>query len=227
MVVAAGGSDSPRSRQALATLCETYWYPVYAFVRRQGHTADEARDLEQGYFLQLLDKGYLKGLRPEAGRFRAFLLTSVKHFLSNARDRERAQKRGGGRSPISLDFDGAEGRYAFEPVDPALTPDRLFERRWATTVLENAMAALREEFVRSGQTMRFESLKGHLTGEEAAISYREAAAGLGLSESAVGVAVHRLRQQFASALREVIAQTVANPAEIDDEIRCMLSALGA
>jgi RNA polymerase sigma factor (sigma-70 family) len=226
MVVAAGGSDSPGSRQALASLCEIYWYPVYTFIRRQGHTADEARDLEQGYFLQLLSKGYLKDLRPEAGRFRSFLLASVKHFLSNERDRERALKRGGGEVTVSLDLHGAEGRYALEPADNALTPDRLFEREWARTVLEKAMAALREDFVRSGETRRFERLKGYLTDEAPATPYREAAAELGMSESAVQVGVHRLRQRFGSALREVIAQTVADPADIDDEIRCMLSAIG-
>ena len=225
MVLAAGEADSSRSRQALAALCETYWYPLYAFIRRQGCTVEEARDLAQGYFLQLLEKGFLKKIRPEAGRFRSFLLVSVKHFLSNERDRERALKRGGGRLPIRLEFDVAEGRYRMDPADSALTPDRLFERQWAMTVLERSMSSLREESVRSGETVRFDLLKLYLMGEEPAVPYRQVAAELGMTESAVQVAVHRMRQRFGQVLREVIAQTVTNPAEIDDEIRYMLSAL--
>jgi RNA polymerase sigma-70 factor (ECF subfamily) len=224
-VLAAGEAGSSRSRRALAALCETYWYPLYAFIRRQGSTQEEARDLAQGYFLQFLEKGFLKTVRPEAGRFRSFLLVSVKHFLSNERDRARALKRGGGQSPIRLDIDVVEERFRMDPADDALTPDRLFERRWAMTVLERAMTILREEFVRSGETSRFDLLRVYLTGEEPAVPYREVAAELGLSESAVKVAVHRLRQRFGQALREVVAETVASPAEIDDEIRYMLTSL--
>lgn len=225
MVLAAGEADSSRAREALAALCETYWYPLYAFIRRQGSTAEEAGDLTQGYFLQLLEKGFLKTVRPEAGRFRSFLLVSVKNFLSNQRDRERALKRGGGRLPTRLEFDTAEGRYRLDPADVALTPDRLFERHWAMTVLEHSMASLREESVRAGETVRFDLLKLYLTGEEPAVPYRRVAAELGLSESGVKVAVHRMRKRFGQVLREVIAQTVANPADIDDEIRYMLSSL--
>ena len=134
-MLAAGEADSSRARDALATLCEAYWYPLYAFIRRQGSTQDEARDLTQGYFLQFLEKGFLKSVRPEAGLFRSFLLASVKHFLSNERDRERALKRGGGKLPIRLELDAAEGRYRMDVADAALTPDRLFERQWAMTVL--------------------------------------------------------------------------------------------
>ena len=225
MVLAAGEAPSSRSREALAALCERYWYPLYAFIRRQGSTQEEARDLAQGYFLQFLEKGFLKTVRPDAGRFRCFLLASVKHFLSNERDRERALKRGGGQSPIRLELDAAEGRYRMDPADAALTPDRLFERQWAMTVLERAMSSLREEFARSGEASRFDRLKLYLTGEEPAVPYRQVAVELGLSESAVKVAVHRLRQRFGQALREVVAETVASPAEIDDEIRSMLASL--
>jgi RNA polymerase sigma factor (sigma-70 family) len=225
MVLAAGEADSTRARGALAALCEAYWYPLYAFIRRQGSTQDEARDLTQGYFLQFLEKGFLKSVRPEAGLFRSFLLASVKHFLSNERDRERAVKRGGGRLPIRLELDAAEGRYRMDPADSALTPDRLFERQWAMTVLGRAMESLRDEFDRSGETARFERLKPYLTGDEPSVPYQKVAAELGLSESAVKVAVHRLRQRFGQALREVVAETVANPAEIDDEIRSMLASL--
>lgn len=226
MVLAAGEADSPRAREALAALCEIYWYPLYAFIRRQGCTAEEAGDLVQGYFLQLLEKGVLSAVRPEAGRFRSFLLASMKHFLSNQRDRERALKRGGGSLPIRLEFDAAEGRYRIDPADDSLTPERLFERQWAMTLLERCMSSLREESVRAGETARFDLLQVYLTGEEPAAPYRKVAAELGLSESAVGVAVHRLRQRFGQVLREVIAQTVTNPGQIDDEIRYMLSALG-
>jgi RNA polymerase sigma factor (sigma-70 family) len=225
MVLAASEADSSRSHQALAALCEAYWFPIYAFIRRQGYAAEEAQDLAQGYFLKLLDRGYLKDVRREAGRFRSFLLVSVKHFLSNERDRERALKRGGGQLSISLDFDAAEGRYTIDPADEALTPDKLFERRWAMSVLESAMAKLCDEFARSGETRRFERLRLYLVGEEPAVPYREVAGELGLSESAVKVAVHRMRLRFGQVLREVVAQTVANPLEIDEEIRYMLSAL--
>jgi len=225
MVLAAGEAGSPRSRQALAALCEAYWFPIYAFIRRQGYAAEEARDLAQGYFLKLLEKGYLRDVRRKVGRFRSFVLVSVKHFLSNERDRERALKRGGGKVSISLDVDAAEGRYTIDPADDALTPDKLFERRWAMAVLESAMARLNDEFARSGETRRFERLKLYLTGEEPAVPYRDVAGELGLSESAVKVAVHRMRLRFGQVLREVIAQTVANPLETDEEIRYMLSAL--
>jgi RNA polymerase sigma factor (sigma-70 family) len=225
MVLAAGEADSSRSRQALAALCEAYWYPVYAFLRRKGCTVEEARDLAQGYFLELLEKGFLKEVRPEAGRFRSFLLVSVKHFLSNALNRERALKRGGGVSPLRLELDAAEGRYATDPADSALTPDRLFERQWAMAVLERAMGSMREDCVRSGDAARFDRLKPYLTGEEPAVPYRQVAEELGLSESAVKVAVHRMRVRFGQVLREVIAQTVVSPEEIDDEIRFMLSSL--
>jgi RNA polymerase sigma factor (sigma-70 family) len=225
MVLAAGEAESSRSRLALAALCETYWYPVYAFLRRQGCTVEEARDLAQGYFLQLLEKGFLKEVRPDAGRFRSFLLVSVKHFLSNALNRERALKRGGGLSQLRLEFDAAEGRYATDPADSALTPDRLFERQWAMTVLEGAMKSLREDCVRSGDAMRFDLLRLYLTGEEPAVPYRQVAAELGMSETAVKVAVHRMRVRFGQVLREVIAQTVVSPEEIDDEIRFMLTSL--
>jgi len=225
MVLAAGESDSSRARDALAALCETYWYPLYAFIRRQGCAVEEARDLAQGYFLQLLEKGVLKQIQPDAGRFRSFLLVSVKHFLANERDRERALKRGGGREPIRFEFDTAEGRYRMDPADSALTPDRLFERQWAMAVLEQAMERLREASARSRDAARFELLKSYLLEEKPGVPYRQAAAELGLSEPAMSVAVHRLRKQFGQVLREVIAQTVADPREIDDEIRHMLSSL--
>ena len=227
MVLAAGEAESEQAREALAALCEDYWYPVYAFTRNQGATAEDARDLTQSYFLQLLEKGYLKGLTPEAGRFRSFLLVSVRHFLSNARDRDHALKRGGGRTLFSLDYETAEGRYRFEAADPAPTPERLFERRWALTVLENAMTMLREEFERAGASVRFERLRSYLTEVGVRAPYAEVAKELGMSETAVKVTIHRMRQRFGRALREIVARTVATPADVEDEIRALLSAVEA
>ncbi len=224
VVLAAGRGDSTKTRQALAALCEAYWYPLYAFVRRQGYDSEQSRDLTQGYFLQLLEKDFLADVRPELGRFRAFLIASVKHFLSNERDRERALKRGGGQPPIRLDAVEAEDRYRFEPVD-ALTPEKLFERRWATVVLERALESLRLDSERNGEADRFGRLKAYLTGAELASSYRDAAGDLGLSEAAVKTAVHRLRRRYGEFLRAEIAQTVADPREVDEEIRYLLSTM--
>ncbi len=224
VVLAAGRGDSTKTRQALAALCEAYWYPLYAFVRRQGYDSEQSRDLTQGYFLQLLEKDFLADVRPELGRFRAFLIVSVKHFLSNERDRERALKRGGGQAPIRLDAAEAEDRYRFEPVD-ALTPERLFERRWATTVLERALEGLRVESEGDGESARFGRLKPYLTGAEPASSYREAAGDLEMTEGAVKTAVHRLRKRFGELLRHEIAQTVADPRDVDGEIRYLLETM--
>ena len=224
VVLAAGGRDSTESRRALEALCEAYWYPVYAFVRRQGYGADEARDLTQGYFLRLLDKDFLADVRPELGRFRSFLIASVKHFLSNERDRERALKRGGGQATVPLDGELAEGRYRIEPPD-TLTPEMLFERRWATTVLDRALERLRTQASRESEAARFERLKAYLTGVSPASSYREAAADLDMSEAAVKTAVHRWRKRFGEVLRAEIAETLSDPREVDDEIRYLLTRL--
>ena len=224
-MLAAGGTDSHGARRALAALCEAYWYPIYAFVRRQGSSAEDAADLTQGYLLQLLEKGALKGLRPEAGRFRSFLFASIKHYLSNERDRARALKRGGGLAPFPLDAEAAESRYRIEPAD-SLTPEKLFEKRWATTVLQRAMVRMRSEIAEAGDIGRFERLKNYLTGDDPEPAYRTIAAELGMTESAVGVAVHRLRRRFGESLRAEIAETVADPREIDEEIRYLLSSLG-
>lgn len=224
-MLAAGGTDTHGSRRALAELCEAYWYPIYAFVRRQGSSAEDAADLTQGYLLQLLEKGALKGLRPEAGRFRSFLFASIKNFLSNERDRDRALKRGGGRAPFSLDAEAAESRYRIEAADD-LTPEKLFERRWATTVLQRAMVRMRSEIVDVGDIARFDKLKAYLSGDGLEPAYRTVASELGMTESAVGVAVHRLRRRFGESLRAEIGETVADPREIDEEIRYLLTSLG-
>jgi RNA polymerase sigma-70 factor (ECF subfamily) len=220
-VLAARDAPSSESRQALEGLCKTYWYPLYAFVRRQGHGPEESRDLTQGYFAQLLEKGYLEDFDPSLGRFRVFLKASVKNFLSKERDKAHALKRGGQTRIVSLDADEVEGRYRYEPVD-RLTPEEIFERRWALTLLERALEKLRHEFVESGKTEEFEKLKGHLTGDDVKVPYREVAESLGTTEAALRTSVHRLRQRFGKLLRQEIAETVAAPGDVEDEMRHLL-----
>ena len=220
-VLAARDAPSSESRQALEGLCKSYWYPLYAFVRRQGHGPEEARDLTQGYFTQLLEKGYLEDFDPSLGRFRVFLKASVKNFLSKERDKAHAWKRGGHAHIVSLSADEVEGRYRYEPAD-RLTPEEIFERRWALTLLERALGKLRKEFEDGDRGKEFEKLKGYLTGEEIKVPYREVAKELGSSEPAVRTSVHRLRQRFGKILRQEIAETVASPNEVDDEMRHLL-----
>ncbi len=205
----------------LSCLQKTYWYPLYAFVRRQGNGPEDARDLTQGYFTQLLEKGYLEDFDPSLGRFRVFLKASVKNFLSKERYKAHAWKRGGHAQIVSLSAEDVEGRYRFEPVD-RLTPEEIFERRWALTLLERALGKLGEEFEDSGRGDEFEKLKGYLTGEESKVPYREVARELESSEAAVRTAVHRLRQRFGKLLRQEIAETVASPNEVDEEMRHLL-----
>jgi RNA polymerase sigma factor (sigma-70 family) len=222
-VLAVRDAPTEASRVALEALCQAYWYPVYVFVRRQRVEEEDARDATQAYFAQLLEKGYLEDCDPARGRFRAFLMASVRHFLSKERERTRAWKRGGRTDVVSLDAD-AEGRYRLEPADQA-TPEAMFERRWALTVLAHALARLRQEHVLDGREQEFEQLKPFLTGEEPKTPYSLVAAGLRMSESAVKSSVHRLRLRFGSALRDAIAETVADPNEVDDEVRHLLGVL--
>ena len=226
LVLAVGDPDTARSRQALTALCEAYWQPLYAYVRRRGYEPEDARDLTQAYFAHLLEKQTLEHLAPGPGRFRAFLLKSLKNLLVEERDKERALKRGGGRTPIPLDLETAERGY---PViaSPSLTPEVVFEKRWAATVLQRVLDRLRGDFKRAGNPRQFELLKTFLMGDEPALSYHQVAADLEMTEAAVKMAVHRLRKRFGKALRAEIMQTVANPAEVDDEIRHLLSILGA
>jgi RNA polymerase sigma-70 factor (ECF subfamily) len=224
LVLTAGGPRTPASHDALATLCETYWYPLYAYARRVGHGVEEAEDLVQAFFVRILEKQALQHADPERGRFRSFLLASLKHFMLNEYNRARAAKRGGGQPIESIDVSGAEGRYALEPRDEA-NPERLFERQWALTILDRVHARLRSVSMRSGKGQLFEQLKDFVTGEETDTPYREAAESLGMSEGAARVAIHRLRRRFRDLLREEIEHTVADPAEVDDEIRFMLVTL--
>ena len=226
LVVAAGAKATPHSEEALARLCEAYWYPLYAYVRRWGYTSDEAQDLTQEFFARLMEKEYLRQADPHRGRFRSFLLAALKHFLANERDRAGAQKRGGGRPPLPLEIETAEGRYSLEPADPE-TPEKIFERRWALILLDKVLSRLRDEYHRTNRSALFDVLKDLLTSGKAGEPYARLGAELGMSEGAVKVAVHRLRRRFGELLREEIAETVADPQDVDDEIRYLFTALGA
>lgn len=225
LVLAARDRAEPGADDALASLCGLYWYPLYAYVRRRGHGADEAHDLTQEFFARLLEKDFLAGVDRGKGKFRAFLLAACNHFLANERDRVRAKKRGGGRAIRSLSAADAEGRYNAEPAD-AQTPEKLFERRWALALLQQVMARLRDEFEAKGKGRLFDQLRGFLVGEKGA-GYRQAANELRLSEGAVKVAVHRLRQRYRELLHEEIARTVGGPDEVEEEIRALFAALGS
>jgi RNA polymerase sigma-70 factor (ECF subfamily) len=217
------GSDS-EAREALEELCQIYWHPLYAFIRRQGSDPEAAQDLTQAYFTELLEKDLLQVVDPAAGRFRSFLLASLKHFISHERDKERAQKRGGGTPTFSLEADTAEMRLGDGPADE-LTPEQVFERQWALTVLERSLERLHQAALESDTATNFERLKPFLTGEQANAPYRELAAELGMTESAVSTAVHRLRKSFGVMLRAEVAETVADPADVDDEIRHLLGVI--
>jgi RNA polymerase sigma factor (sigma-70 family) len=223
VLAAAKGRDSPAAASAMAQLCRDYWYPLYAFIRRRGYESHQAEDLTQEFFARLLDKHVLAGVDREKGKFRAFLLAAVKHFLANERDRAQAQKRGGGRAVIAWESLGAEARYRLEPAD-ALTPEKLFERRWALALLDQVLARLQGEFDQGGKAQQFDALKGTLTGG-LETAYAAIAERLGMSQVAVKVAVHRLRRRYRELLREQIAHTVADPSEIDEEIRHLLNCL--
>jgi len=225
VIQAAAGRDSAAAREALSTLCEAYWYPVYAFVRRSGCDPEEARDLSQGFFARLLEKRDLGSADPARGRFRGFLLGSVRHFLSNERDRERALKRGGGQRILSIDQKDAEGRYALEPIDP-ITPETLFLRHWALTVVDSAMKRLAEDYRTKGRSRLFERVRPMLTGSDPDVSRCELAEELGMSETALNVAIHRMRRTFRHKLKEEVAQTLADPADAEDELGQLMAALG-
>jgi len=223
VVLAAGQAPSPQAGRALEELCRTYWYPLYAYVRRRGYEVHEAEDLTQEFFARLLAKNYLGDVDREKGKFRSFLLASLKHFLANEWDRARAARRGGGASHLSLDTQTAETRYRSEPADD-LSPDRLLDRQWALALLDQVLGRLQAEFVEDGKGKLFDHLKVFLTEGKGATSYAEIAAKLGMTEGAAKVAVHRLRRRYRELLREQISQTVATPAEIDDEIRHLFGA---
>jgi RNA polymerase sigma-70 factor (ECF subfamily) len=224
VVLTAGRTDTTRAHDALAKLCQTYWYPLYAYVRRRGQSPEDAQDLTQEFFARLLEKNWVGNADQTKGRFRSFLLSAMNHFLADEWDKARAQKRGGGVPAVPLQFDAAETRYGVEPADPT-TPERIFERRWALTLLEEVLSHLRAEYAQEGKADLFATLHPCLVGERTAQPYAELAAKLGTSEGMVKSAVHRLRQRYRQLLRDEIANTVAGTEEVDEELRHLFAVL--
>jgi RNA polymerase sigma factor (sigma-70 family) len=225
VVLAAADERSGTQRQrALGELAQVYWFPLYSYIRRWGHNAPEAEDLTQEFFARLLEKKSLTAVDRDKGKFRSFLLASVKNFLANEWDKSQSQKRGGGRPLVALDAMDAETRYRLEPADE-LTPERLFERHWALAVLAQVLARLRQEYLDRGHGGLFEAVKGCLTGSAKVSSHAETARRLGMTEGAVKMATLRLRKRYRKLLREEIAETVASPELVDEEIRFLLDCL--
>lgn len=224
VVLAAGRSESTHAQAALEQLCANYWHPIYFYVRRQGHNPADSQDLTQEFFARLLARNDLAAVDRSKGRFRSFLLASLKHFLANEWDKSKAQKRGGGQVPLSINANTAETSYAVEPAEK-LTPDKLYERRWALALLQQVMSQLKADYVRDNKADVFDALKGTLTGEGASGGYAQIAARLATTEGAIKVAVHRLRRRYRELLRSEIAHTVSRPEEVDEEIRALFAAL--
>jgi len=224
VVLAAGRSSSPQHKQALETLCRSYWFPLYAYLRRRGYETQQAEDHVQGFFAHILEKHDLSSADPEYGKFRSFLLIRLKSFVSDERARAKAKKRGGGRKIVSLGFQDAESQYALEPVDD-LSPEMLFEKSWALTVLERTMDRLEAEFAAKNKQKLFDHLKIYLTTEKDVIPYENMAADLEMTEGSVRVAVHRLRRRYRELLRDEIAQTIATEDQIDEEMGYLFTAL--
>jgi RNA polymerase sigma-70 factor (ECF subfamily) len=220
ILAAADGRDTA-ALSAWEQLCRSYWYPLYAYLRRSGHGPHDAQDLTQGFIASLIEKHELQGVQPGRGKFRSFLLCTLKHYLSDERRKARAQKRGGGQPLVSIDEDAAEARFRIEPADE-ITPETLFERQWGLAVLERVMEQLRRQQERRGKSELFSALQPCLGGSRLPVSYRDLGARLGLSEDAVKATVHRLRKEFGRLLRAEVAQTVAHESEIDDEIRHLI-----
>lgn len=224
VVLTAARNDTTKAHAALEKLCGTYWYPLYAYVRRRGYSAHDAQDLTQGFFAHLLERHAIAAADPDRGRFRSFMLGVMNHFLTDEWHRAKAQKRGGGVTIIPLQFDTAETRYGHEPAD-STTPEQNYDRRWAMALLEEVLRRLAEEFKQEGRAELFADLNPCLVGERAAQPYAELAAKLGVSEGTVKSTVHRMRQRYRQLLREEIAHTVAEPGEVDAELRHLMSVL--
>ena len=225
LIVLAGKREpTVECEDALASLCSRYWYALYAFARRLGYPAEDAKDLTQGFFLRLLEKNYLRQFERERGRFRTFLLAAFRHYAANERDRAGAQKRGGSHETLSLDFEDAEARYRQEPID-LQTPERIYERRWALTVLDHALARVGDQYAANKRAW-FDRLQSFLAAEPREFPCTQIAAELASSENAVRVALHRLRRRFREALKTEVADTVADTAETEDEIHFLIAAVG-
>src|SRR2546427_7732151 len=222
VVLLAGQADSPHATEALEKLCRTYWYPLYVYVRRQGNSPEDSQDLTQIFFSRLLEKNYFAKADPDRGKFRTFLLGSLKNFLVNEWKREGRLKRGGDLTFLSIDANVAEDRYATEPANES-NPDAAYEQRWAVTLIEQVLAMLRREYSAADKARLFEELKGFIWGDKSTASYAEIAAHLNLTEGTVKVAVHPLRQRFRELLRAEVAHTVARPDDVDDELRYLIS----
>lgn len=224
LVLSAGRDTPAQARQALEQLCQAYWYPLYAYIRRRGKSPQDAEDLTQAFLTQLLEKHSLAAARRDRGKFRSFLLASLNHFLSDQWDKARAQKRGGGRAAISFDALSAESRYAAAP-QAELTPEKVFARQWALQLLAQVLHNLEAEFAAQGKADLFGHLRGCLTGQRSTQPYAELAARLGMSEGAVKVAVHRLRQRYRALLRAQIAETLSAQDDVEEELRDLFAAL--
>jgi len=223
-VILSAANTGAAQIDALEQLCRAYWYPLYAYVRRRGHGPEDAQDLTQEFFARLLEKNWLADIEPAGGRFRSFLLTAMNGFLANEYDRSRAAKRGGGKQIISLDQDRAEERYLNEPATDE-TPERIFERRWALTVLDQALARLRNEYETAEKSRQFDLLNPFLSREAGEGEYASVAKQLGFGAGAIGVAVHRLRQRYRESVRQEIANTLADATRVDEEMRHLFAAL--
>jgi len=224
VVLAAADSSTPSAANAMEKLCFSYWYALYAYVRRRGYPPHDAQDLTQDFFARLLAKNFLTGVAAEKGKFRSFLLGAMNHFLADEWDKAHAQKRGGGKSFVSFDAATGEERYLLEPVD-AMDPEKLFERRWALALLEAARARQKQEFVEAGKLALYERLKAIESGEPNAMSYAQVAAEHGLGENGVKSAVSRMRQRYRELVRAEVANTVSSASEIDDELRYLITVI--
>jgi RNA polymerase sigma-70 factor (ECF subfamily) len=224
VVVSAGRRTSPQSEQALAELCQAYWYPLYAYVRRRGYRREEAEDLTQAFFERLLQKNDLQGLHRDQGKFRAFLLASLKHFLANEWNRSQRAKRGGGIIHLSLDWQSADERYKLDPPD-TVSPDQLYDHAWAVALLERVLLRLHDECTAAGKAALFQRAKPFLMLGEETIPYREAGQDLGLDEGAMRVNVHRLRKHYRDLLHDELRQTLADPNMVAEELHSLRTAL--
>jgi RNA polymerase sigma-70 factor (ECF subfamily) len=226
MVLAARDGEAANAKEALSALCGVYWYPLYAFVRRKGYDAETAQDLVQGFLARLLEKNDLMAVDRAKGRFRSFLMAACSHYLANQRDHDRAKKRGGGRACISIDGLTAEGRYGREPLHE-FTAERLFERQWALTLLDQVIVRLESEMDKAGKSRQFAILRPTLLGSAARVPFARIAVELGVSEDAARAAAHRLRRRYKDLLREEVARTLNEPADVEEEIAALFSALGS